>query len=1350
MLNIRSRELNLICVLFLTFCLLSATAPAAILRTFDVAWSGASFGNSAVATGQITIDTTLLPNPGSASSPNWVSSFSIKVSGASSGNGVWSKVSFGMLGFHTGSTALDFSRELVGQNGWGTVFNGATDFLLSSPLNLAPKNTSFFTIQTNGGTGEKLRLTSFKPEVANAGLGVGAEFSDAQGRGVNERVYALREDSHGRILVGGLFSSAGGVASKGIARFLPIGTRDETFDVGSGISGGTYTYVTDIAVLPNDAVVAVGDFAGYNGRTRGNLVQVNGQGVIDASFASGAGADGRIRCIERLPDGKFLIGGQFSHYDGVACPGLARLLADGTLDPSFNVGTGFGAAGEYVDQIELLAGGNFLIAGQFKIYDGHSTLHVARLLATGRVDVSFQATQTFVNYMETLRLCSGGRILVGGSGYGQKLFRLQANGALDTGFNPAITGSGIYGVHEMPDGKVLVGGEISSSPQGFSNLVMLKADGSLSTDSFLSPVNPNQWVGPILGVSGGRIFIGGAFSSIGSVNYGRMAKLINIGPTVSFQSSTATMVEGVSKQFSISISSTLAQEARLDFSVEADDPAILSTLRPTSSVFIYPGLQTTQVSVFSTNDVVLNGPRTFRLRMASPSPSVIVGAPEFITVTLQDDDVAGTVFLENATGVLHEGQGGLPVKIKRYINDPGTRSVRLRSTDGTALAGRDYHTVDTAVNFPAGVYEQTVIIGGPAVFPEANPVRSFTVELYDPSPGAILGTHKTCTVEVNDRDDPGSSVIAYTVPDPSVLVRVVDLALDADGVLYGLALYSLGQPSAFESRILKFSSSGIGSVLAVIPTGGMYLWMQAMDIGPDGKIYVGGRVVLRYYRDGTPDTNWINPISGSHSIRSLLCLPDGKVMIAGNITQSIGGYTRKQVVRLLSNGAVDPTFDLGTILPAGWTDWIYDLAVDATGKLLISGKISSIQGVPRTNVARLLPDGGLDASFDASVAIASQVSTLYVNRITPSPDGKIYLVAAGKTIRVHSNGSLDSSFPVIGGSSFSMSDVAVQPDGKIIASDTDTKRFDSNGAPDLGFTPYGPAVGNISDILLGPDGRIHLIGQFSKVDGQLSPCIATLLGGPGSAAGTIGWDPAPSAVGEGIGRASVLLRRNSNLGTVGINYTLVPETAGVGTDVAALSGYHEFAPGETGHLVEFDVLDDAAAEDVESLRLVLHDPFGGALIGPETNSPFTIIDDDGPGIGDWLARHFPRSPLDPFLLSADPDQDGMNTFAEWMSNSDPSSPMGAKHPKVSWPFAGSRAFGISFYLDPAKTGFRTVVERSTSLMSNTWSIIWDSNADPLRQSILIAERPLDGAGWMTVSSPDSIGTTEFLRVRFER
>jgi hypothetical protein len=58
------------------------------LMTFDLTWSGASFGNTAMATGQITFDPSLLTNPG-VTDPIAVTAFSITVSGASSGNGTF-------------------------------------------------------------------------------------------------------------------------------------------------------------------------------------------------------------------------------------------------------------------------------------------------------------------------------------------------------------------------------------------------------------------------------------------------------------------------------------------------------------------------------------------------------------------------------------------------------------------------------------------------------------------------------------------------------------------------------------------------------------------------------------------------------------------------------------------------------------------------------------------------------------------------------------------------------------------------------------------------------------------------------------------------------------------------------------------------------------------------------------------------------------------------------------------------------------------------------------------------------------------------------------------------------------
>jgi hypothetical protein len=93
--------------------------------TYDLAFSGASFGDSAVGVGTVTIDTSLLNNPGStdtASSP-FVDAFSITISGATSGNGAFGMADYSGFFFDTNDAILNLSTQLIGQttpNGtWG-------------------------------------------------------------------------------------------------------------------------------------------------------------------------------------------------------------------------------------------------------------------------------------------------------------------------------------------------------------------------------------------------------------------------------------------------------------------------------------------------------------------------------------------------------------------------------------------------------------------------------------------------------------------------------------------------------------------------------------------------------------------------------------------------------------------------------------------------------------------------------------------------------------------------------------------------------------------------------------------------------------------------------------------------------------------------------------------------------------------------------------------------------------------------------------------------------------------------------------------------------------------------------
>jgi hypothetical protein len=159
-------------------CCLGLGAPAfGANLDFVATWSGAGYGNDASATARITIDDTALLNPGSNDTDfnPFIVTFTITVSGASSGNGTFTLADFNRIALETGpgnpgDLALDFSRELVGQDTgtdpWGTRSGGGGgDFNVFSLNPTVPVGVAHFALSTNGGAGDLLDLTSFRPVI---------------------------------------------------------------------------------------------------------------------------------------------------------------------------------------------------------------------------------------------------------------------------------------------------------------------------------------------------------------------------------------------------------------------------------------------------------------------------------------------------------------------------------------------------------------------------------------------------------------------------------------------------------------------------------------------------------------------------------------------------------------------------------------------------------------------------------------------------------------------------------------------------------------------------------------------------------------------------------------------------------------------------------------------------------------------------------------------------------------------------------------------------------------------------------------------------------------------------------
>lgn len=174
----------------------------------------------------------------------------------------------------------------------------------------------------------------------------GGQPLDQPGTDANGEVNALVVLPNNESLIGGAFSSYNGTPINGIALIQTNGQLDAGFNPGEGVSVGTGDYVSSLGLQPNGQFIVGGSFTSFSGNAAGNIIRLNTNGSIDSAFlgASGSGANGAVRSIVVDADGTIVIGGDFTAYNGKVRNHMARLNPDGSLDGTFDPGTGLNGA----------------------------------------------------------------------------------------------------------------------------------------------------------------------------------------------------------------------------------------------------------------------------------------------------------------------------------------------------------------------------------------------------------------------------------------------------------------------------------------------------------------------------------------------------------------------------------------------------------------------------------------------------------------------------------------------------------------------------------------------------------------------------------------------------------------------------------------------------------------------------------------------------------------------------------------------------------------------------------------------------------------------------------------------
>jgi uncharacterized delta-60 repeat protein len=141
-----------------------------------------------------------------------------------------------------------------------------------------------------------------------------------------------------------------------------------------------------LKIQTDGKIIVGGEFTSYSGSAQNRIIRINTDGSRDTSFNIGTGFDSSVYTTELQSDGKILVGGVFTSYSGSAQNRLTRINTDGTRDTEFNIGTGFNAA---VTFIYLQNDGKILVGGTFTTYQSQTHNHLVRLNSDGSIDSTF-------------------------------------------------------------------------------------------------------------------------------------------------------------------------------------------------------------------------------------------------------------------------------------------------------------------------------------------------------------------------------------------------------------------------------------------------------------------------------------------------------------------------------------------------------------------------------------------------------------------------------------------------------------------------------------------------------------------------------------------------------------------------------------------------------------------------------------------------------------------------------------------------------------------------------------------------------------------------------------------------
>jgi uncharacterized delta-60 repeat protein len=494
------------------------------------------------------------------------------------------------------------------------------------------------------------------------------------GSGADAEVVAVAVQADGKVIISGQFTSYNGDASVPhfLMRLNSDGTRDQSFNAG-GV--GPDSFVNAIAIQADGKILIGGLFTSYNGDgvASDKIMRLNSDGTRDATFNSGGiGANGSVFAIAVQTDGKILIGGFFSAYDGdsAANDTIMRLKQDGTADTPFNAGGTGGNGGVYA--IAVQADGKIVIGGNFNSYNGDSSVSdtLTRLNADGTRDTTFNPGGAGgTDRVVTVTVQADGKIIIGGyffayNGDGSVphyVMRLNSDGTRDQTFNSGGAGadSPLNSLLIQSNGKIVIGGGFRSyngDAAASDSVMRLNVDGT--RDSTFNPGGSggNSAVDGLALQPDGKILVVGLCTSYNGDNAApdRVMRLLGetTPSTFSFSQPAYTVGESAgSIAITVNRMGDTSGAATVDYTtadggVACNNSAHLASEKcdfttALGTLSFAPGDLSRTFVVLISQDSYVEGPETFSVVLSNPSGGIVSNSNAIVTINDDLTEPAG-------------------------------------------------------------------------------------------------------------------------------------------------------------------------------------------------------------------------------------------------------------------------------------------------------------------------------------------------------------------------------------------------------------------------------------------------------------------------------------------------------------------------------------------------------------------------------------------------------------------------------------------------------------------------------------------------------------------------------------